>query len=253
MKRVVWLIAGTSEGRKLAEALADLDIRVLVTVATEYGASLYPARKNVEVYAKRMTYDDMCAFLKEKDPELVVDASHPYAKIVTETVSRACRNLGYGYLRMLRPATPHPDCIDVRNFDEAVEVLSDTEGPVFLTTGSKNLVDFTKLPGYKERITCRILPLRDSLDNALTLGYQPSHLICMQGPFSKELNVAMFHQCGARYVVSKDSGKAGGFEDKLAAAAEVGAKLVLIDRIPETGDDLERVLEILRQHFGKGA
>ena len=136
MKRVVWLIAGTSEGRKLAEALADLDIRVLVTVATEYGASLYPARKNVEVYAKRMTYDDMCAFLKEKDPELVVDASHPYAKIVTETVSRACRNLGYGYLRMLRPATPHPDCIDVRNFDEAVEVLSDTEGPVFLTTGS---------------------------------------------------------------------------------------------------------------------
>jgi precorrin-6x reductase len=75
----------------------------------------------------------------------------------------------------------------------------------------------------------------------------------MQGPFSKELNVAMFHQCGARYVVSKDSGKAGGFEDKLAAAAEVGAKLVLIDRIPETGDDLERVLEILRQHFGKGA
>ena len=40
MKRVVWLIAGTSEGRKLAEALSDLDVRVLVTVATEYGASL---------------------------------------------------------------------------------------------------------------------------------------------------------------------------------------------------------------------
>lgn len=68
MKRVVWLIAGTSEGRKLAEALSDLDVRVLVTVATEYGASLYPEKENVEVYAKRMTYDDMCAFCGKRIP-----------------------------------------------------------------------------------------------------------------------------------------------------------------------------------------
>lgn len=45
MKKVVWLIAGTSEGRRLAEALADLGATVHVTVATDYGASLYPDRK----------------------------------------------------------------------------------------------------------------------------------------------------------------------------------------------------------------
>lgn len=250
MKKVVWLIAGTSEGRRLAEALADLGATVHVTVATDYGASLYPDRKNIHVYARRMTYDDMCAFLREKDPELVLDSSHPYAKIVTETVCRACADLGYEYKRMLRPSTPHPDCIDVRDFEEAVEFLSDTEGPVFLTTGSKNLVDFTRLPEYRERVTCRILPLRDSLDNAIGLGYPPSHIICMQGPFSKVLNVAMFRQCGARYIVSKDTGKAGGFEDKVAAAAEVGAKLILIDRVPEAGEDLDHVLADLRKRFG---
>ncbi|XOQ52707.1 MAG: Precorrin-6A reductase [Succiniclasticum sp.] len=250
MKKVVWLVAGTSEGRRLAGALADLGVTVHVTVATEYGASLYPDRPNIHVYAKRMTYDDMCAFLREKDPELVLDSSHPYAKIVTETVHRACTDLGYEYKRMLRPSTPHPDCIDVHNFEEAVEFLSDTEGPIFLTTGSKNLVDFAKLPGYQERVTCRILPLQGSLENALSLGYPPSHIICMQGPFSKELNVAMFRQCGARYIVSKDTGKAGGFEDKVSAAAEVGAKLVLIDRIPETGEDLDQVLADLQQRFG---
>jgi precorrin-6A/cobalt-precorrin-6A reductase len=166
MKKVVWLVAGTSEGRRLAGALADLGVTVHVTVATEYGASLYPDRPNIHVYAKRMTYDDMCAFLREKDPELVLDSSHPYAKIVTETVHRACTDLGYEYKRMLRPSTPHPDCIDVHNFEEAVEFLSDTEGPIFLTTGSKNLVDFAKLPGYQERVTCRILPLQGSLENA---------------------------------------------------------------------------------------
>ena len=99
-------------------------------------------------------------------------------------------------------------------------------------------------------MTCRVLPLRDSLDNALTLGYKPGQIICMQGPFSRELNVAMFKQCGAKYVVSKDSGQAGGFEDKLAAAAEVGAQLILIDRQPETGEDLAQVLQDLRRQFG---
>lgn len=251
MNRKVWLIAGTIEGRKLAAALAAMHVEVYVSVATEYGASLYPESLYLHVLNKRMTYEDMCAFLQETDPELVLDATHPYALVVTETIRKACAAMGYTYKRMLRPSSPHPGCISVRNFEEAIEILSDTKGPVFLTTGSKNLIDFTKLPGYEERITCRILPLLDSLGNALKLGYRPGQIICMQGPFTKELNIAMFRQSGARYIVSKDSGKAGGFEDKLEAAAEVGARLILIDRNPETGEDLEQVLAELKERFGK--
>lgn len=250
MNRKVWLIAGTIEGRRLADALAAMQVEVYVSVATAYGASLYPDSPYLHVLQKRMTYADMCEFLREIKPELVLDATHPYAVIVTETIRRACEDTGFTYKRMLRPSSPHPGCISVRDFGEAIELLSETEGPIFLTTGSKNLIDFTRLPDYAERVTCRVLPLRDSLDNALTLGYKPGQTICMQGPFSRELNVAMFKQCGAKYVVSKDSGQAGGFEDKLAAAAEVGAQLILIDRQPETGEDLAQVLQDLRRQFG---
>ena len=251
MKRKVWLIAGTIEGRKIADALAAMQVDVYVSVATAYGASLYPQNPYIHVQTKRMTLDDMCSFLKEVQPELVIDSTHPYAVIVTETVQEACKKSGVPYKRMLRPASQHPGCIAVKDFEEAIEILSGTEGPVFLTTGSKNLKDFTRLPRYAERITCRILPLRDSLDNALALGYKPGQIICMQGPFSKELNVAMFHRSGAKYIVSKDSGKASGFEDKLEAAAEVGAKLILIDRNPETGEDLAHVLEELKEQFSQ--
>lgn len=250
MMRKVWLIAGTIEGRKIADALAAMQVDVYVSVATAYGASLYPEDSHIHVQVKRMTLEDMIQFLQEVQPDLVLDSSHPYAVVVTETVQEACRLAGYPYKRMLRPASPHPDCISVKDFQEAIEFLSATEGPVFLTTGSKNLKDFTKLPDYAERITCRILPLRDSLDNALTLGYKPGQIICMQGPFDKALNVAMFRRCGAKYIVSKDSGTAGGFADKLEAAAEVGARLILIDRNPETGEDLEQVLAELNATFG---
>ena len=53
---------------------------------------------------------------------------------------------------------------------------------------------------------------------AASLGFVGKHLICMQGPFSRELNTAMLRQFDAAYLVTKDSGKVGGFEEKLAVA-----------------------------------
>jgi precorrin-6x reductase len=86
MKRKVWLIAGTIEGRKIADALAALQVDVYVSVATAYGASLYPENPFIHVQTKRMTFADMCGFLREVQPNLVLDSTHPYAVVVTETI-----------------------------------------------------------------------------------------------------------------------------------------------------------------------
>ena len=126
MKRKVWLIAGTIEGRKIADALAALQVDVFVSVATAYGASLYPDNPYIHVLTKRMTFEDMCGFLREVQPDLVLDSTHPYAVVVTETIQEACRETGYPYKRMLRPASRHPGCITVKDFAEAIEILSDT-------------------------------------------------------------------------------------------------------------------------------
>ena len=57
---------------------------------------------------------------------------------------------------------------------------------------------------------------------SMDLGFDGKHLIAMQGPFSKELNVAMLRQTEADYFVTKESGKTGGFEEKYEAAMETG-------------------------------
>ncbi len=49
---------------------------------------------------------------------------------------------------------------------------------------------------------------------SVALGFEGKHLIAMQEPFSKEMNVATIHQTGAKYFVTKESGKAGGFGEK---------------------------------------
>lgn len=233
MRSPVWIAGGTTEGRKLAHYAACCHIRAYVSVATDYGASLVPDSPFVTVVTGRMEEGEMEAFLQKQAIAQVIDATHPYATAVTANIRRACAAVGVPYRRIQRRCGRYEGqngCIAVHSVGEAVEVLSHTTGAVFLTTGSKDLDSFAQIPDYTQRLYARILPVRASLDRALTLGYLPAHLICMQGPFTTELNAAMFRQTGARYVVTKNSGRTGGFQEKLEAARQTGAKVIVIER-----------------------
>ena len=83
------------------------------------------------------------------------------------------------------------------------------------------------------------------------LGFEGKNLIAMQGPFSKELNAAMLRQYDCRYLVTKDSGKAGGFEEKIQAATECGAIPVIIGRpVQEKGISVKECKRMLPEKFG---
>lgn len=246
MEASIWIIAGTSEGRRLISALKDAPAKIYVSVATEYGAALIDRQENVTVLARRLNLEEMRQFIREHKPRCVVDATHPYATIVTDTVKAACSEEHCEYIRLLRPAAAEGDYTVVRDFAEAVDLLNHLEGNIFLTTGSKNLRDFTRVNNYRERIYLRILPMEESLQSALRLDYKPSNIVCMQGPFSVELNAAMLRKFKARYLVTKDSGEAGGFGDKIEAAAAAGAKLIVVGREQdEQGDSFAEVLDYL--------
>ena len=250
MKPVIWLIGGTSEGRALIKALANFNVELFVSVATDYGAELIEKQDNLTILAERMDLEKMRAFLQEHKPACVIDATHPYATIVTATVQKACALESTKYLRLLRPVGEAGDYIITKDFSEAVELLNNLEGNIFLTTGSKNLKDFTGVEIYKERIALRVLPMESSLQSALELGYKPANIVCMQGPFSKELNVATLKKFNSKFMVTKDSGEVGGFLEKVAAAQEAGAKLIVIGRTTEEqGESYEEILKYLRENF----
>lgn len=246
----IWLIGGTSEGRRLIKELANYPVRIYASVATEYGAGLIEPQANLTVMAQRMDLAAMKAFLQEKQPACVIDATHPYATIVTATVQEACKAMDTEYLRLVRPVGEAGNYITVHDFAEAVELLNQLEGNIFLTTGSKNLPDFTGVHDFAERIALRILPMESSLLSALELGYKPANIVCMQGPFAKELNVAMLKKYGSKYMVTKDSGTVGGFEEKVEAAEAAGAKLIVVGRgSKEQGAGFSEIVNYLRTKF----
>ncbi len=237
-KSKILIFAGTTEGRELAEFLSGRELPVEVSVATEYGETLLSPGPFLKIHQGRMEEAEMEAFFREEEIRTVVDATHPYAVVVSENIRQACEHTETEYIRLLREeSTDTADCIFVEDTAGAVEYLKQTEGNVLLTTGSKELKAFTALPDFEKRLYARVLSTPEVAAMAASLGFVGKHLICMQGPFSRELNTAMLRQFDAAYLVTKDSGKVGGFEEKLLSAREAGAKVILIGRPKEPGTE----------------
>ena len=249
----ICVFAGTTEGRELVSFLtAQRNAAVMACVATEYGETLLPPADNLTISAKRLTGEEMAQLFADFYFDLVVDATHPYASAVTENIVAACRKTNTPYHRLARGNTASPeDAAFVSDAGEAAAYLSTEEGNILLTTGSKEMQRYAAVRDFKDRIYARILPMQESLLLCEKAGLPPSHILAMQGPFSREMNVAMLRAVSARFMVTKESGSAGGFAEKTAAAREAGAKLVVIGRPPQReGMDFQETVAMLCARFG---
>lgn len=239
----VLLFGGTTEGHTLAQRLAEAGHLVTCCVATDYGRDVLEPREGLTVRMGRMDQDAMAEEMG-RGYDCVVDATHPYADQVSGNIREAAQRVGLPYERLLRPREAAENVIWADSPAQAAQMLADLPGNVLLTTGGKDLAVFTQVPGFAQRIWVRVLPSLESLGNALELGYPASHIICMQGPFSKQMNTATLQAMDGRVLVTKDTGRAGGFGEKAAAAQEAGAKLLVIRRpTQEIGLELEALLE----------
>ncbi len=232
MREKLCLFAGTTEGRRLAGILHEA-AELTVCVATEYGEVMLDGIEGIAVHTGRMDADEMARFFRDNGFSRVIDATHPYAAVVTENIRAAAQGAGIPVLRILREASPSaPDAVWVPDVPAARDWLAGRDGNIFLTTGSKELSLYVGLD--MARVWARVLPTASSLDACRAAGIEVSHIIAAQGPFTEEINTAQMRMIGAKYMVTKASGKAGGFEEKLRAAAAAGAVPVIIGRPPQT-------------------
>lgn len=242
MKRMydVVLFGGTEEGRLLAEFLTQTPLRACVCVATEYGTSLLTQSPNLTIHQARLDAEKMEAFLRDSAPKLVLDATHPYAAVVSENIRTVCSALSLKLLRIVRPRESLDGCRCFETMESLLLYLNSHDEMIFSTTGAKEMKELTKIRNYQDRVWLRMLPSPAPLEEVLGMGYPAKHLICMQGPFSADLNEAMFRASGCRVLLTKESGAAGGFSEKVAAARKLGMEVcILLRPTVETGIDLQ--------------
>ncbi len=219
MSKVV-LFGGTTEGRELCDVCSAHKVPVLYCVATLDGARAVETLSNVETHVGRLDANQMAILLKQHSPALVIDATHPYAKEVSRNIRSACQNTNISLLRVKRESVQEQGDIYFDTMEDLVAWLETVSGSIFATMGSSSASALSKLTDYKNRIWLRILPGMERV--CLDLGYPSEHLICMQGPFSEEANRTMFRSVDAKILISKSSGTAGGFPEKIRAAQSLG-------------------------------
>lgn len=231
MKAVVF--SGTTEGRRFSQKLAALGAKVTVCVATPLGAEEQGEMAGITVHAGRLQPDAMAALLAGAD--LCIDATHPYAVDATKNIRAAAAQAGVEYRRLLRAQSPLPEgCAVFETAAQAAEYLAGQDGNVLLATGAKELSAFASLD--PARLYPRVLPTPEGIAACEAAQIPHRNIIAMQGPFSLALNVALMEQFHTRYLVTKDGGAAGGFAEKVQAAAKTGAQLVVLRRPPEAGE-----------------
>ena len=231
------IFSGTTEGRILSDRLTKDCMPHIVSVASEYGKEMMDENAFAEIHVGRMDANEIIGFLTEREfseEDMVIDATHPFATEVTSNIKVAVESFGVSLIRVIREEEKELPKYAEKYLDitDCANSLDKTEGNILLTTGSKELGQYCKSVSTetKKRTYVRVLPSIDSLKLCEMEGIESDHIIAMHGPFGKELNEAILRQYDIKHLVTKESGAAGGFAEKMSAAVSAGAKLHVIER-----------------------
>lgn len=230
---MILVLAGTSDARALAIEIKQAGFSLLATVVTE-NAAIELRNADIPVQVGRLPASDMASLLVEKGIRVIVDASHPFAEEASKNAMNAAEQAKVPYIRYERESQnfQYEKLTMVQSYEEAAEIAAQKKGVILLTTGSKTLQIFTKqllnVPGV--RLLARMLPRLDNLEKCESLGFPQKNIIAIQGPFTKEFDLALYKQFGVTLMITKESGQIGSVNEKVEAAKELGIDMILISR-----------------------
>lgn len=247
----IMVMAGTRDAVRIIEKLGAFeDTEILATTTTGYGGELARSAGASHVISRGLGVDEIVQTISQKNIEVLVDATHPFAAEATINAIKASKMAGIKYLRFERPQVPLPndDLVhEVRSFEEAAskakEIVERTSKnaagndvedkslnyKVLHLAGVSTLHHLTRMipPG---KIVARIVPSNYSLNKCFELGLTGENIIAMQGTFSKKFNKSLMVEYNATVVLTKESGETGGTPAKIDAAIELGIPVVVVTR-----------------------
>ena len=260
----ILIFSGTTEGRKLSEMLAASGISHTVSVASQYGCDVMTENPLVSVRIGRMDESEMNDFLSRNgfgDGDIIVDATHPYAADVSRNIFNCANAVGSKlfFVKRCRQDSDGSPLYDGVIFHDSMEdfagYIDDVSGNILLTTGTNTLASYCRNVSSEVLAATyvRVLPAKESIGICHECGIETSHIIAMQGPFSYEMNRAVLAQFSIKHMLTKDSGAAGGFAEKINAALDLGVTVHALSRPKiavnaDDGDDVFTVYEKITGH-----
>jgi precorrin-6A/cobalt-precorrin-6A reductase len=239
MKNIL-ILGGTAEARALAGALAARkDLSVTMSLA---GRTAEPAPQPVPVRVGGFGGSDgLARYLRDEQIDALIDATHPYAGIISANAAYAAERTGVPLLALRRPPwtkVAGDNWIEVATVEDAVEALGTSPKRIFLALGRKELQPFAAAPQHSYLVRSV-----DPVDPPLAVPH--ATYIAARGPFAEDEDLALLERHRIETIVAKNSGGAATY-GKIAAARRLGLPAIMLKRpaLPDV-PSVETVEEVL--------
>lgn len=216
----ILILGGTADARELAERLTALGHEVTTSLAGRTRTPAIPAGQ-LRV-GKFGGIPGLVGYLKAAGIERLVDATHPYAGLISVNAVGASQGSGVPLVRCMRPPWEEPagaDWMHVPSVRAAAEALpANAHG--FITTGHEGLEHFVA------RNDCRLVA-RLIEPPAIDIG----HIWWLQDmpPYALDEERALFAKHGFTHLVTKNSG-GDATRAKLDVARERHVTVIMVAR-----------------------
>ena len=216
---MILVFGGTTEGRKAVEVLEEGGSPYYYSTKTgEQDLTLHHGQRiDGALYAEAMQ-----TFCRENDIRLIVDAAHPFATLLHQTIAEVSDALKIPAIRYER-IFPERDA-SLEWLDSYDQVPHDIK-TLLATTGVQSISKLKPLEAKGVKVYYRILNRESSIALAQKQGATMEQLCYFEDP--KEVPVE------ADAILLKESGLSGGFQEKVDAAKAKGMRILVLKR-PET-------------------
>ena len=247
----ILILGGTTEARELAGRLAGrTDLAVTLSLA---GRTVAPLRQPVPVRSGGFGGPEgLASYLADHHIDILVDATHPYAAVMSANAATAARQAGIALLALRRPgwvSVAGDRWIEADDPHGAVAALGAVPKRVFLALGRKDIAPFAQAPQhfYLIRSVDRVEP---------PLAVPRAHYITARGPFDADADQKLLEQHDIGVIVAKNSGGSATY-GKIAAARALGIAVIMLRRpaLPpaETAETVNAAMAWLDHRIGPAA
>ena len=227
------ILGGTSEAAALARLLAD-DPRFDPTLSLA-GATTKPARLPIATRIGGFGgAEGLARVLAKEGFNLVIDATHPFAAVISANARLACDAARLPLAAIRRPgwiSAAGDHWISAGNLDQAISLIGADPKRVFLTIGRKEVAAAAKAPHHSYVIRSVDAPPPEALPPDTTL-------VLARGPFNVAAEEAVLREQAIEVIVTKNSG-GDATKAKLDAARALGLPVIMVERPPKPAADIE--------------
>jgi len=207
----VWILSGTSDGPEIANRLLELKYSVFASVLTYKAGQAYIENPKLHIITGKLNNkDEIINFIKKNKIKFVVDATHPFAVIISKNLDEACKQINTPLLLFERKSliNNNNNFFHIDNL-KAINNVDLENKNILLAIGSRFLNDTANYyMNLKANVFTRVLPTYEGITKAFGSCIKNPNIAILQ-PSRDENSILEKKLCefwGIDYVLCRESG-----------------------------------------------